>query len=79
MYTNEGNMPTNVILAGLASLPSWFATVNDLSFINVLGSFTLSIVLMFLGKLMDLGIKILMEKRGANKISISPPDDDPSK
>lgn len=67
MYVDDNSMPSNVILAGVASAPSWFATFTDPSLMGVLGSVFLSIVLMFLGKLMDLGIRVYLEARGDKK------------
>lgn len=66
MYTDT-SMPTNTLLAGFASLPSWIATSADPSPFNIAGSVALSVVLLLLGKLADLAIRVYLENRGERK------------
>jgi hypothetical protein len=60
-------MPTNALLAGFASTPMWIATAVDPSTLQLVLSVVTPIVLMFLGKLLDLALKVYMEKRGGKK------------
>lgn len=68
MYeTPEGTMPTNVLIASFASAPTWLAAAIEPTLLNLVVSVCTSVVLMFLGKLMDLAIQAYKEKRGGNK------------
>jgi hypothetical protein len=66
MYTHD-SMPINAIIAGIASTPTWVATAVDPSSVQLVLSVTMPIVLLLLGKLLDLVIRILLERRGENK------------
>jgi hypothetical protein len=66
MYTFD-NVPTNTIIAGLASTPTWVATVVDPSNTQLVLSVVMPIVILLLGKLLDLSIRVLLEKRGERK------------
>lgn len=69
MYLAD-DMP-NLLIAGGSSIPTWFAVIQDPSTANFLAGIAASVVLLFIGKMLDLAIKLALEfirsRRGDDK------------
>lgn len=67
MHISEDNA-MNIVHAGVASTPTWLALVTEQSGTGVLWGMVFSFVLLIAGKLIDLAIKLLLEKIKEDKI-----------